>query len=120
MTDPLYLAIDLGTSSVRAALVDRAGRIVAFAARFYQQVVPRFGWAEQSATGWWEGTVAAIGEVVAGTDTSRIVAICACGQMHGAVLIDADGRLARDAVLLWNDKRSASIVTDVYIALVGP
>ena len=110
MTDPLYLAIDLGTSSVRAALVDRGGRIVAFAARFYQQVVPRFGWAEQSASAWWEGAVAAIGEVVAGSDASRIVAICACGQMHGAVLIDGDGRLARDAVLLWNDKRSESIV----------
>ncbi len=110
MTDPLYLAIDLGTSSVRAALVDGHGRITAFASRFYQQVIPQFGWAEQSATAWWEGALGAIREVVAGADATRIAAICTCGQMHGTVLIDADGRLARDAVLLWNDKRAAADV----------
>ena len=112
MTEPLYLAIDLGTSSVRAALVDGHGRITAFASRFYQQVIPRFGWAEQSATAWWEGALGAIREVVAGVEPGRIAAICACGQMHGTVLIDADGRLARDAVLLWNDKRSAADVAN--------
>lgn len=110
MTDPHYLAIDLGTSSVRAALVDDRGRIIAFASRFYQQVIPQFAWAEQSATAWWEGALGAIREVVAGADASRIAAICSCGQMHGTVLIDADGQLVRDAVLLWNDKRAADDV----------
>ena len=36
----------------------------------------------------------------------RVEAVCACGQMHGTVLVDADGRPTRDAVPLWNDKRT--------------
>ena len=42
-------------------------------------------------TAWWDGALGAIREVVAGADATRIAAICACGQMHGTVLIDADG-----------------------------
>ena len=66
MTDDLTLSIDLGTSSVRAALVDRRGKLIALASRGFAQTVPRFGWAEQSASAWWEATVAAIREVLAG------------------------------------------------------
>jgi xylulokinase len=105
MTDDLTLSIDLGTSSVRAALVDRRGTLIALASRGFAQTVPRFGWAEQSASAWWEATVAAIREVLAAA-TAPVVAVCACGQMHGTVLVAADGSLASDRVLLWNDKRS--------------
>ena len=60
MTSALTLAIDVGTGSVRAALVDANGRIVTIAAREHDQIVPRFGWAEQRPTAWWEGVVATI------------------------------------------------------------
>ena len=105
MTDDLTLSIDLGTSSVRAALVDRRGTIVSFASRGFAQTIPRFAWAEQSATAWWEATRGAVREVMTGAERP-VVAICTCGQMHGTVLLDADGDLASDSVLLWNDKRS--------------
>ncbi len=63
MTQPgvakdLTLAIDVGTGSVRAALVDAAGTILSIAAVEQHQVVPAFGWSEQSVTGWWTGVVA--------------------------------------------------------------
>ena len=106
MTDDLTLSIDLGTSSVRAALVDRRGTIRSLASRGFVQTVPRFGWAEQSATAWWQATEAAIGEVMQAA-AAPVVAVCACGQMHGTVLVDARGELASDRVLLWNDKRAA-------------
>lgn len=105
MTDDLTLSVDLGTSSVRAALVDRRGTITAFAGRGFAQTIPRFAWAEQSATAWWTAAADAIREV-AGKSDRRIGAVCVCGQMHGTVLIGAGDGLASDSVLLWNDKRS--------------
>lgn len=105
MTDDLTLSVDLGTSSVRAALLDRRGSITAFASRSFAQTIPHFGWAEQSAAAWWQATVEAIREVAEQADRP-IVAVCTCGQMHGTVLIGAGGALASDSVLLWNDKRS--------------
>lgn len=104
----LYLAIDVGTGSLRAALVDRSGRILAFASREHDQIVPQHGWSEQRPADWWTGTVESIREVLAKVENApgRVAAICACGQMHGSVLIDDDGELTREAALLWNDKRT--------------
>ena len=105
----LYLAIDVGTGGLRAALVGRDGRTAAFSYREHEQIVPRFGWSEQRPDDWWAGTRMAIREVLGKVENApaRIAAICACGQMHGSVLIDDDGRLTREAALLWNDKRTA-------------
>lgn len=105
----LYLAIDVGTGGLRAALVDRSGHILAFAHREHEQIVPRFGWSEQRPADWWTGTQETIRAVLSKVDNAaaRIAAICACGQMHGTVLIDAYGRLTRDTAPLWNDKRTA-------------
>jgi xylulokinase len=114
MTSALTLAIDVGTGSVRAALVDGAGRIVAIAAREHDQIVPRFGWAEQRPADWWAGVAAAIRTVLADMPDARgrISAVAACGQMHGTVLVDGEGRLTRDTAPLWNDKRTIDIVRD--------
>lgn len=110
----LYLAIDVGTGGLRSALVDRNGRILAFAHKEHEQIVPQFGWSEQRPTEWWNGTVETIRTVLGKIDNAaaRIAAICACGQMHGTVLIDDDGELTRDAAPLWNDKRTASQVAE--------
>ncbi|MDY0873564.1 xylulokinase [Dongia rigui] len=112
MAQDLYLAIDIGTGSARAALVDFSGRIQAIAAQEYDQIVPQYGWSEQRPLDWWAGVVSSIRQLLAkdpGT-AARIAAICACGQMHGTVLLDANGELTRDAVPLWNDKRTAALV----------
>jgi xylulokinase len=110
----LTLSIDVGTGSVRAALVDDSGRIRAIAAKEQTQIVPAFGWAEQSVEGWWSGVVHAIARVLAGEPDAarRIAAICACGQMHGTVLIDDDGQPTRPNAPLWNDKRTVGLVRD--------
>ncbi|MGH7004483.1 MAG: xylulokinase, partial [Alphaproteobacteria bacterium] len=113
MDDGLTLAIDVGTGSVRAALVDGRGRILVIAAREHEQIVPQFGWSEQRPEDWWGGVVASIRDVlgkVPGAAT-RISAIAACGQMHGTVLVDANGELVRDTSPLWNDKRTVDYVS---------
>jgi xylulokinase len=108
----LILAIDIGTGSVRAALVDRRGNIAAFDNRQHEQLTPRFGWSEQRPAEWWEGTVASVRGVLGKVPgaASRIAAIAACGQMHGTVLLDDDGHLVRDTAPLWNDKRARELV----------
>ncbi len=121
MNRDLYLAIDLGTGGTRAALVDGTGHILAFSHQEHEQIVPRYGWSEQRPMDWWQGTVQNIRDVVAGVAdaASRVAAICACGQMHGSVLIDADGNLTRDTALLWNDKRTAPLA-DAFAAEHDP
>jgi xylulokinase len=108
----LSLAIDIGTGSVRAALVDAAGRIVQIAAREHDQIVPHFGWAEQRPADWWAGVVHTIHTLLKDVPgaASRITAIAACGQMHGTVLVDGAGRPTRETAPLWNDKRTVEIV----------
>lgn len=112
MTEPLYLSIDIGTGSVRAGLVGRDGRLRHVAAREHEQIVPRYGWSEQRPSDWWAGALAVVREAAEWSDANggRIEAVCACGQMHGTVLVDADGEPVLDAVPLWNDKRTASYV----------
>lgn len=103
------LAIDVGTGSVRAALVAHDGAILHIAAREHEQIVPAFGWSEQRPADWWAGVVHVVRAVLAAVPdvASRVAAVCACGQMHGTVLVDADGVPTRETVPLWNDKRTA-------------
>ena len=112
MARDLSLSIDVGTGSVRAALVDAEGTILHIAAREHDQIVPQFGWAEQRPLDWWAGVAASIRDALAAVEGARlrIAAVCACGQMHGAVLVDEMGRPTRETAPLWNDKRTASLV----------
>ena len=112
MTDDLILAFDIGTGSVRAALVDRKGRILDIAAEEHEQIVPAFGWSEQRPLDWWQGTVRAIRTLLDRNDGSarRVTMIAGCGQMHGTVLLDGAGALVRETVPLWNDKRTVEHV----------
>ncbi len=112
ISEDLFLTIDVGTGSVRAALVDRHGKVVAIAAREHEQIVPQFGWSEQRPADWWNGVVASIRDVLSSEPDAnrRIAAVSACGQMHGTVLVDDKGGLARETAPLWNDKRTIAHV----------
>ncbi|PST17588.1 pentose kinase [Mesorhizobium plurifarium] len=112
MSEDLFLTIDVGTGSVRAALVDRHGQVIAIAAREHEQIVPQFGWSEQRPADWWTGVAASIRDVLSGEPDARrrIAAVSACWQMHGTVLVDDKGGLARETAPLWNDKRTIAHV----------
>ena len=108
----LLLSIDLGTGSARAAICDLFGNILSFAAREHDQIVPRFGWAEQRPAEWWDGVSGSVREVLGTVENARerIAGVAVCGQQLGTVLIDDDGELVLDRVPLWNDKRGAPYV----------
>ena len=110
----LTLAIDVGTGSARAALVDGRGQVLGIAAREYDQIVPAFGWSEQRPADWWAGVAQSIRTVLVEVDGARerVAMIAACGQMHATVLIDRNGALTRETAPLWNDKRTVPLVAE--------
>ncbi|GAC1427924.1 MAG: xylulokinase [Chloroflexota bacterium] len=108
MNNPSYLlGIDLGTSGVKSLLIQDTGGIVASATQEYPLSTPRPNWSEQSPEAWWRATARSIKEVLARAAIApgRVTALAISGQMHGAVLLDAMGKVLRPAIL-WNDGRS--------------
>lgn len=104
------LGYDIGTSSVKACIVDaESGEIVA-SDFFPKQEAPikslQYGWAEQRPEDWWKRIKDATRAVMAssGIQPIDIKAIGISYQMHGVVLVDKDGEVIRDA-LIWCDSR---------------
>ena len=105
----MYLGIDLGTSELKGVLLDDANRVIGLAGEPLTVMRPRPLWSEQDPNDWW----AALERVVARLRSENAVAWSAVrgiglsGQMHGAVVLDAEQRVLRPA-MLWNDGRSAA------------
>jgi xylulokinase len=102
----MYLGIDIGTSSVKAVLVDQRGAIAAQAAAALDVSRPEPGFSEQDPESWWLATVAAV-RALPPVARAAVQAVGLSGQMHGATLLDAKDRPLR-AAILWNDGRSAN------------
>lgn len=98
----MYLGIDLGTSAVKAVVTD-AGQVVGEASENLTVARPGPRMSEQSPEDWWRATDTAVRRLR--DFASEIDAIGLSGQMHGAVLLDDQGRVLRNAIL-WNDGRS--------------
>jgi xylulokinase len=87
-------------------LVDERGRVVTSASEEHAAFQSPFpGWAEQDPEDWWRAAQKAIREVVAASGGVRIDAVGLTGQMHGAVMLDADGNVLRSS-LIWCDQRT--------------
>ncbi len=110
----MYLGIDLGTSAVKALLVDDEQQIVGEASAPLAVSRPQPLWSEQDPADWWRATVAVIEQLraVHGSDLAAVRGLGLSGQMHGATLLDASDRVLRPAIL-WNDGRSANECTEL-------
>lgn len=105
--DAGFLGIDLGTSSVKVAVLDERGRLRATATRPYAVRHPAPHAAESDPADWWHAVAAASREAAtaAAADDLAVAALGLVGQMHGVVLAGADGMPTRPAVL-WADTRA--------------
>ena len=102
----MYLGIDIGTSGVKAIILDESGEVVAQATASLPISRPQPLWSEQNPEDWWRATCVAV-QRLPGDDRRNIKAIGLAGQMHGATVLDAADQVIRPAIL-WNDGRSAS------------
>jgi xylulokinase len=106
------LAIDIGTQSTRAALVEPSGQVVGTASSSIELFTPRPGWAEQDPEEWWSTTLVNIGTVVGNHPGARVAAIGVGAQMHGLVALDAEGKAIGGRSAIWSDKRCAEQVNE--------
>jgi xylulokinase len=99
-----FLGVDIGTSGVKAVIVDDRGSVLSQATAPLSVSRPQPLWSEQVACDWWSATEAAIVQLDARL-RAGVQGIGLAGQMHGATLLGADDKLLRPAIL-WNDGRS--------------
>ncbi|MEM8591618.1 MAG: xylulokinase [Pseudomonadota bacterium] len=102
----MYLGLDLGTSGLKAILIDDAQRVVAQANAGLSVSRPHSGWSEQNADDWLMACEEAVLALPAEA-RAKVQAIGLSGQMHGATVLDASDRPLAPCIL-WNDTRSAA------------
>lgn len=101
------IGIDLGTSAVKALLVDQEGNVRSEVSKAYPLIQEKSGYSEQDPEEWVQKTLEALKELVhtSGVSPRDIEGISFSGQMHGLVLLNKEKRVIRNAIL-WNDTRT--------------
>jgi xylulokinase len=103
----MYLGLDLGTSGVKAMLVDANQKIIGSAHGALDVSRPHSGWSEQDPAHWIRATEEAVGGLKAAhpKELAAVKGVGLSGQMHGATLLDGADNVLRPCIL-WNDTRS--------------
>jgi xylulokinase len=99
------IGLDVGTTGVKAIAISHDGEVLATASEEYPLSTPQPGWAEQDPDDWWRATQACLERLPEGP-------VGFSGQMHGLVVLDADDRVLRPAIL-WNDQRTAAECAEI-------
>ncbi|MCP4381215.1 MAG: xylulokinase, partial [Hyphomicrobiales bacterium] len=113
----MYLGIDIGTSSLKAVLVDADQKIVASKTTTLDVSRPHPGWSEQDPDSWWDACEAVL-DALASDHAGTLAAtkgIGLSGHMHGATLLDDADQPLRPCIL-WNDGRSAAEAAEISSA----
>lgn len=114
-----YLGLDIGSSSVKAALVEiSSGKSIGVVQEPSEEMsmfAQKNGWAEQKPEDWWLHTCNAIARLKQQYNVSRtqIKGIGISYQMHGLVLVDKSGKLLRKSII-WCDSRAVDIGNNAF------
>lgn len=117
----MYMGIDLGTSGVKALLIDGQQGIVGSAtSRPLDVSRPRRGWSEQEPHLWWNAVCETIDQLALShrSELTAVRGIGLSGQMYGATCLDEHDRPVRPAIL-WNDTRSATECLEMEVREPG-
>jgi xylulokinase len=99
------IGLDVGTSGVKGIAVSPTGEVLAAAHEPYASSSPHPGWSEQDPEDWWRAAQRCLARLPEGE-------IGLSGQMHGLVVLGADERPLRPAIL-WNDQRTAAECAEI-------
>lgn len=106
------LGIDLGTSAVKAVVIDERGHVLGTGTREIPMQVPLPNRAEQDPEAWWSNAVVAIRAALHAAGTRDIVGIGLDGHMHGFALLDRERRPVGHAIT-WADQRTADLIPEL-------
>jgi xylulokinase len=118
----LLLGIDIGTSSIKASVVDSATQQCIASAQFPETeaeiIAVQPGWAEQSPELWWQHTQAAIEKlhVQKKYNPKDIAAIGIAYQMHGLVMVDKQQNVLRNSII-WCDSRAVELGNEAFVKI---
>jgi xylulokinase len=110
----LLLGYDVGSSSIKATLMDaETGKVLAAATspdKELEIVAKQLGWAEQDPVVWWEHVKNATKKIQAKVefDSGEVHAIGISYQMHGLVVVDKNKQVLRPSII-WCDSRAVQI-----------
>lgn len=101
------LGIDLGTSELKAIVLDETGQVLGSAGARLSVSRPHPGWSQQDPEDWWKACLVALDQLRSSHSSAwaDIVCIGLSGQMHGAVVLGDDDRILYPAIL-WDDSRA--------------
>jgi glycerol kinase len=113
MEKKYVLALDQGTTSSRAILFDRNGRIVSMSQKEFTQIYPAPGWVEHNPLEIWETQVNAAKEAIRGVDVSEIACIGITNQRETTILWDKNtGKPVYNAIV-WQSRQSSDICDEL-------
>ena len=107
--EKLILAVDLGTSGLKVALITVGGRVLGWEYEPVRLILTRDGGAEQSPEEWWQAFLSAAGRMLKREldATLDVIAICCSTQGEGTVAVDRSGNALGNAIV-WMDMRGAA------------
>lgn len=109
MTEPVILAVDLGTSSMKVALINVSGKVLGWETEPIRLIHTADGGVEQSPDEWWSGFLSAAKRLIGKNQESAslIRAVCCSTQGEGTIPVDKEGKALSNCIL-WMDMRGAS------------
>ncbi len=109
MTEPIILAVDLGTSGMKVALITVSGKVLGWEAEPLQLMLTPDGGVEQSPDEWWAAFLSASKRLIGKNQASAslIRAVCCSTQGEGTIPVDKGGNALGNCIL-WMDMRGAS------------
>ena len=106
------LAIDLGTSGPKVALVSNHGEVLGKATESVDLLLDGNGGAEQDPHAWWDAIAAATRRTISSSPATEISAVSVTSQWSGTVAVDGNGEPIGNAII-WMDSRGAPYLHDL-------
>jgi len=118
--DPIFLAVDLGTSSMKVALVTVSGRVLGWESKPIQLYLTEDGGVEQSPQEWWQAFLDTSTRLLhkVNPDKGRIKAVCCSTQGEGTIPVDRSGKALGNCVL-WMDMRGEPYLKRHFKGLIN-
>ena len=94
----MILGIDVGTTAVKAILLDQDARVIGEGAQSHDLRCPHPGWAEEDPEDWWRGAIRAVRGALSGHDATALRGIGVSGMVPVIVLLDKRGHVIRPSI----------------------